>query len=455
MDYDFMLDQLAFPTGFLWGSATSAYQVEGNSPYNQWSEFEQLPGVIWHGDRSGLACDWWRNAEQDFARMTQLHMNVHRLGVEWSRIEPVAGEIDHAALERYRVMLGGLRARGIRPMVALHHFTNPRWFERAGGWTQPESVVRFQKHVRTVVQALGDLCDFWLTMNEPMVYVVQSFVRGIWPPQQRNFAAAHSVLAHLLLAHAAAYQAVHSLQPGAQVSYTHALHDFRAERPQNPLDRYVAQLRAYLIDHLWVKATLDGKLHPPLGFGQYQPALANSFDFVAINYYTSLQVRFTPNPLVLFGRDRLAANAELSDSGQHGPYSAYQPRGLYRHCLEQSALGKPIYITENGLPDADDDQRPRWLLGHLYQLHRAIRAGCDVRGYFHWTLVDNFEWCEGWGLRFGLFDLEPQTQVRTARPSAHLFAAIARENAVTRATVAQYAPEIVEEYFAEEERERD
>jgi beta-glucosidase len=344
-------------------------------------------------------------------------------------------------------MLGELRGRGIRPMVALHHFTNPRWFERAGGWAWAEAVVRFQRYVRVAVGALGDLCDFWLTLNEPLVYLTQGWVRGIWPPNRRHVGEARRVLRHLLLGHAAAYQTIHALQPTAQVSYSHACHAFRGRSARHPFHRYVADLRNYAIDQLWVLCTVDGRLRPPLGLGDYHPALAGSFDFCGINYYTSKSVQFSLNPRLLFGADYIAPNAEYSDAGREGPYSVYAPRGLFLHCFELSALGKPLYITENGLPDADDDQRPRWLLGHLQQVQRALRAGCDIRGYFHWALVDNFEWSEGWGLRFGLFALNPATQERMARPSAHLYGEIARRNAITQTMVERYDPAACDDYF--------
>ena len=444
-----MRDLLSFPDGFLWGTATSSHQVEGDNCYNQWWKFEQLPGAIWRGDRSGLACDWWRNAEQDFDRMQALHLNAHRLSLEWSRIEPEPGRIDHRALDRYRAMLGGLRDRGIKPMVALHHFTNPRWFERAGGWEWAEAAPRFQAYVRAAVKALGDLCDFWLTMNEPIVYVMQGWVQGVWPPQKRNLAAARRVWRHLLLGHAAAYQIIHALQPHAQVGYAHAFHAFRGRSSRRPIHRYVAGVRDYFIDRLWLLCTVDGRLRPPLGLGEFHPTLAQSFDFVGINYYTSKIVQFSPNPRLLFGADYHPPVAEYSDRGRNGPYSLFYPYGLYGHCMELSALGKPLYITENGLPDANDYLRPRWLLAHLYQIHRAIRAGCDVRGYFYWTLVDNFEWHEGWGLRFGLFALDPQTQARAARPSAALYGAIAAANALTPAMVDAYDPASAGVYFGD------
>lgn len=444
-----MTEPLTFPANFLWGTATSAHQVEGGNRYNQWWGFEQRPGAIWRNGRSGLACDWWRNAEQDFDRMKALHLNAHRLSVEWSRIEPEPGQLDHCALDRYRAMLGGLRERGIRPMVALNHFTHPRWFERAGGWLWPEAVVRFQSHVRTVVRALGDLCDFWLTVNEPLVYLTQGWIRGIWPPNRRNLVGALRVFRHLLFAHAAAYQTIHALQPAAQVSYAHACHAFRGRRARLPYNRYVAGLRDYLIDRLWVLCTVDGKLRPPLGVGELHAPLVGSFDFVGINYYTSKLVQLSANPFLLFGADCHPPNAEYSDSGSTGPYSHYAPQGLYIHCLEFNTLGKPLYITENGLPDAADRLRPRWLLGHLNQVHRALEAGCDVRGYFHWTLVDNFEWSEGWGLRFGLFALDPATQVRTPRPSARLYGEIARTNTITPAMVQEFDPTAWADYFGQ------
>ncbi len=423
-----MADALRFPPGFRWGTASSSYQTEGNNGNNQWSIYEQQPGAIRHGDRSGLACDWWANAERDFDHMQRLGLNGHRLSIEWSRVEPSLGEIDHAALDRYRAMVGGLRDRGIEPMVALHHFTDPLWFVKQGGWENSESIALYQHYARTVVDALGDLCDFWLTFNEPLVGLGQGWFRGIWPPHKRNPLTARRVFLNFLFSHAAGYHTIHARQPHARVSYAKAVSLFRGLDEESSLDRYAAGVKRHLFEHIWIMATIDGKLRPPLGVGNYHHPLAGSLDFFAINYYTRRLVRFTPSPRTLFGVERFSENAELSDSGQQGPYSEYHPAGLHQICEEVSVFDKPIYITENGLPDADDDQRPRWILGHLKELHRAIESGCDVRGYYHWTFVDNFEWNEGWGLRFGLVQMNPQTQGRTERPSAQLYGKIAREN---------------------------
>jgi beta-glucosidase len=423
---------LTFPDGFLWGTATASHQVEGDNTNNQWWKFEQKPGAIWYGDRSGAASNWWRNAEEDFDRMAELGLNAHRLSVEWSRIEPEPGRFDHAALDRYRQLLDGLRSRGIQPMVTLHHFTEPLWLTRIRGWENGASVAFFRRYVEETVRALADLCDCWVTINEPLVFTAQGWFLGNWPPQKSNFVQAMGVVRNLLNAHAEAYHAIHAIQPEAKVGYAAHVRLFRPLRPNSRLDRYAAGLKRWLFEHVWVAGTRDGLLRPPIGRLQRDRRIANSYDFIGLNYYTRDSVRFTPNPLALFGRESFPPTGELSDAGRHGAFSHFDPEGLHQVCHEVNNFhpGVPIYITENGVPDREDRFRPRWLLAHLRQLHRAIEEGCNVRGYYHWTFVDNFEWAEGWGLRFGLYALDPQTQVRTARPSAGLYGEIARSNSI-------------------------
>ena len=441
------MTDLRFPADFLWGTASSSHQTEGNNRNNQWWPFEQQAGAIRNGDRSGLACDWWNNAEQDFDLMQQFDLNAHRLSIEWSRVEPRPGQFSSEALDRYRAMVGGLRDRGIRPFVNFFHFTNPIWIEESGGWENPETVIRFQQYVRVVTLALRDVCSDWMTLNEPLVYVGQGWFRADWPPKHPYPLAAMRAFRHLLLAHAAAYGTIHSLQPDANVGYAKAVRLFSGARPGHHPDRLAAGLKRYLFEHIWFMATLDGHIRPPVGVGEFHAGLANSCDYLGVNYYSRNVVRFTPNPRKLFGTEELIPEGGFSDSSSSGPYSSYQPDGLHQICMELRRFGKPIYIAENGLPDADDALRPRWLLGHLYHIHRAIQDGCDVRGYFHWTFVDNFEWSEGWSLRFGLVELDTETQKRRPRPSAHLYSTVARNNAISPPTVAEYAPELSAELF--------
>ena len=429
----------AFPTGFLWGTASSSHQVEGHNVNNQWAAFERLPGAIADGSTAGRACDWWSNAEADFDRMAALSLNVHRLSLEWSRIEPQPGRYDRDALARYRAILTALHDRGISPWVALHHFTNPLWLEAQGGWENPAVVPRFTAYARVAADHLGDLCTTWLTFNEPLVYLGQGWIRGAWPPQRPHPIRARRVFLHLLRAHAAAYRAIHAARPTVQVSIAKAMRRFAPLRPGHPGDRVAAWLRRYLYEDLWFAATVRGRILPPLGIGQFDASLANTLDFIGVNYYARRWVRFSPDPRRIFAQEENPPGGELADPGNHGPATRFDPAGLTEAIRYVRAFGKPIYVTEHGLPDAADKRRPRWLLAHLAALHQAIADGADVRGYFHWTLVDNFEWTDGWSQRFGLIALDPVTQQRSPRPSAELYATIARANAIPAHLLDAYA----------------
>lgn len=442
-----------FPAGFLWGTATAAHQVEGGNHNNQWWAWEQSPGHIHQQQTSGLACNWWApgGAEADFARAQALGQNAHRLSVEWSRLEPSEGEFDAAAFQRYRVMLSDLRARGLTPMLTLHHFTNPLWFEAQGAWLDPRSIGLFERFVERVVGELGDLVNLWCTINEPNVHAVLSYLLGEHPPGLHSIVAPFRVLRNLLRAHARAYRAIHRLDASAQVGIVLQLRPLLPARPDSPLDRWAARMQDYLFNHIFLASLRDGRLRPPLGLGQTVTGLAGASDFLGLNFYTRELVHFDPRiPGELFGRRAFARDGEMSDTNQHGlPYSECVPDSLEQLLRRLAVLGQPIHITECGLPDADDDQRPRFLISHLAAVQRAIQAGVPVRGFFHWTLVDNFEWAEGWRLRFGLIELDPATQARRPRHSAQTYANICRANALTPALVQRDAPELFDRIFGE------
>ena len=435
--------KLPFPERFLWGTATAAHQVEGDNVKNDWWAFEHKPGSIWHGDRSGLACDWWRHAEADFDLMASMAHNTHRLSVEWSRIEPEEGAFDPAAIARYREMLSGLRRRGIEPMVTLFHFSSPQWLARQGGWRNPAVVGRFRRFVRYTVEQLGDLVKLWCTINEPNVYASLGYLLGMQAPGEKNPRHCFQVLSHELQAHAAAYRVIKALDGSAHVGLVVNTVVFQPLDPANRLSVGAAILADYIFHELIFRSVSDGRLRFPLGV---RPAphgpLIDSVDFWGANYYS--RQRVAPQLRFL----QLTPGAEVSDSGQFGPYGEVYPEGIYRVLKRLAALGKPIYVTENGLPDADDDQRPSYLLTHLAQVQRAITEGVDVRGYYHWSFTDNFEWSEGWALRFGLIALNEKTQVRTPRKSAQLYTDIIRANAITPETVGAYAPELLDDIFA-------
>jgi len=433
-----------YPAGLLWGTATSSHQVEGENVNNDFWAWEGTPGRIAQGHRSGKACDWWGGRwQEDFDRAADGGQNAHRLSVEWSRIEPSPGRIDAAALMAYREMLEGARRRGLRPIVTLHHFTNPLWFAEAGGWTSPDAPARFERFVEATVEALGDLTDLWVTINEPNVYAYAAYTIGTFPPGETRLDRAYEVMANLVRAHARAYAVIHRRAPTARVGLAHHYRGFAARRPWNPIERTSARLRHAIFNHAVPAALVDGWLR--LGSRRVRVReAAGTQDFFGLNYYTSEVVETDlRRPNEFFGRSTYPPRADLSPSG----FIANAPDGFWRSLVWARGFRLPIVVTENGVEDAGDALRPRYLAAHLRQLWRAANLNWQVEGYFHWTLVDNFEWERGWTQRFGLWELDPQTQARRKRPSADFYADVCRRNALTSEAVARFAPDAFEDLF--------
>jgi beta-glucosidase len=439
---------LSFPAGFLWGTATSSHQVEGYNSNNDWWVFEQQPGAIWHGDCSGAACDWWRKAERDFDLMAEMGHTTHRLSLEWSRIEPEDGVIDEGAVARYREMLAGLRQRGIEPMVTLFHFGTPLWLANMGGWRNRKAVSRFRRYARHAVERLGDLVRLWCPLNEPNVYASLGYLFGEHAPGSRSLPLYFRVLGNLLRAHAAAYRTMHALDGTLQVGLAKSMQVFDPMDPRSKASAAVAGLFDRMVNGLTLEAVTEGRLSFPMGLGPgLHGPLVDSLDFLGVNYYNRRRVSLRGRGEGRLRVLRTTPGAEVSDRGRRGPYGEVYPRGMYRVLKRAAGLGKPLYVTENGLPDADDDQRPRFLLTHLSQIQRALAEGVDVRGYYHWSFVDNYEWAEGWSLRFGLVAMDRETQARTPRRSARVLTEVIGANAISRSLVAEHAPEAMTDIF--------
>lgn len=424
---------LSFPPGFLWGTATAPVQNEGSFRESTWWAWEQRPGVIRGGDRSGVGCNWWANAEADFDLARSMGHNALRLGVEWSRIEPDEGVIDDAALSRYRQMLTGLRDRGIEPLLTLHHFSDPLWFVRRGGWLNPRAPAFFRRFVDLVADALGDLVTLWVTINEPMVYVRDGFLDGTRPPGHKGLTNALRAARHLLLGHGEAYHAIHRRRSNARVGIANHLVHFDPADADRAGDRFGAGVLDWLFNGWALAAQTSGRLSPPYGTGQAHASLVDSVDFLGVNYYSRIKVRYAPggrNEFIVWQLVPLDPHVEHFDVGADGFMGEVYPHGMGRALRRLAAFGKPIYITENGIADRADRLRGRFIVDHLAEVHSAIAAGADVRGYFHWTLVDNFEWSEGWHLRFGLVELDLATQARQPRPSAAIYERICCANAI-------------------------
>ncbi len=433
-----------FPQDFLWGTATSSHQVEGGNINNDWWAWEQEPGTILQGHKSGNACDWWGGRwQEDLDRAADGGQNAHRLSIEWSRIEPSPAVWQDSALDYYRHIIKGILERRMTPMVTLHHFTNPLWVVDRGGWLNPDIVTLFERYVRKVVSALHDLVGLWVTINEPNVYCVASYLEGVWPPGMKNLRYLPSVVKNLLMAHAAAYHAIHDIQPGSQVGLAHNYRGFRPANPRNPLDQWMAKLKGGVFNDLFPHALIDGRIRFPVWRGRV-PEVIGTQDFFGLNYYTVEQSAFNLRQLTdAWDSFNFPDDADLSPHG----FIANEPKGMWDALRWAQGFGLPIYVTENGVEDGEDTIRPRYLASHLRQVWLAANFNWRVRGYFHRSLVDNFEWERGWTQRFGLWELENETQERRKRLSADLYAEICHANGVSSEMVTMYAPEILDEMF--------
>jgi beta-glucosidase len=418
---------LEFPKDFLWGVSTAAHQVEGNNQ-NQWSDWESA-GRIKSGESCGKACDWWENAERDFDIARDLGLKALRLSLEWSRIEPEESRFDSPALRRYRQMLEALHERGIEPIICLHHFTHPRWFERTGAFLRPDAPQLFERFTREVASAVGDLCRFWVTFNEPNVYAACGYVLGEFPPGRKGqLFDALRVNRAQARAHVLAFRTLHQMVSPVQVGW--AQHYVVFEPARNLLDRWLAGLLDRLFNHPFFDLIEHGRLAFPFGrFSEDSGDAKGCCDFVGLNVYSRFHVSFDLRRAhTLFTNLFVPVHVPQGDPGVENPYGEAYPQAISWAVKRAARLGKPIYIMENGVPDAEDHIRPWLLVNVLRELHQLIDQRYDIRGYLHWTLTDNFEWNEGWKLRFGLVALDPQTQRRTLRYSAKLFSAIVRNN---------------------------
>lgn len=335
---------------------------------------------------SGRACDHYHRYEEDLDLVQRGGQNAFRFSLEWSRIEPEEGIFDDAALTHYRDVARACRARGVEPFVTLWHWTHPLWLEARGGVTSRDFVSRFVRYARRVAAALGEDVRFYMTLNEPTSVIGNAYLTGNWPPQQRNPLLAWRALRTLGTAHRRAYDALRDVAPHAQVGFTHIYVFNEPFRKNNVLDRAAAR----------VKNFFDNGLMQRYGRGKQ--------DFVALQYYFHNRLQF---PL----RTR-NANVVLSDL----EWEVY-PEGIYHAIMDARRFGVPIYITESGIADAEDSRRPQFLRETLAHVAHALADGADVRGYFYWSLLDNFEWDKGFWPRFGLVAVDYDTLTRTPRES--------------------------------------
>jgi beta-glucosidase len=425
---------LRFPPRFLWGATTSAHQVEGGNRNNDWWRFESQPGRIAGGDTSGSACRHYERFDEDFALAAADHHGTHRLSIEWSRIEPEEGRIDAREVAHYHEVLASLRRHGLVPLVTLHHFTNPLWIADQGGWENRRTVERFAEFARFCGAEFGGEVDWWCTVNEPEVYAFRSYSEGVWPPARKDDSAALAVIANLLEAHGLAYRALHDSDridadgdgTSARVGFAKHYALLEPSRPWFPLDvlRTFFEARVFNDDVLRAPRTglIDLSIPGARPSKRRVPELEGSLDWIGLNYYTRWRVKmFAPDPHVA------TRGAVLNDLGWE-----LFPAGIEEALIRLVDLGAPIVVTENGVADAGDQLRPGVLVQSLAHVARAIERGAQVLGYYHWSLMDNFEWAEGYRGRFGLYrvDFADPALPRIRTRSADLYARIAAANAI-------------------------
>jgi beta-glucosidase len=377
---------------FLWGAATSAYQVEGGIK-NDWSEA---------GFDAGKAADHYNLFEKDFDIAKELGHNAHRFSIEWARIEPEQGKFNQKEIEHYRKVIAALRRRGMEPFVTLWHFTNPIWFAKMGGWKNKKSVEYFVRYAKFVVENFKNEIKFWITINEPDVYTLNTCLRNVWPAYGQKiisaekspsagisllfgprFLSSWKTIHNLLAAHCAAYEIVKKINPDFQVGI--AKNNIHFHKISAPLKKW-----------WWNTYPLS--------------RIKNHQDFIGLNYYFDFH-------------EHKNEKIEVSDLGWK-----IGPRGLYWVLRDLKKYHKPIYITENGLADAKDEKRAKFIVDHIYWMKKAMPEGVDIRGYFYWSLIDNFEWHRGFWPRFGLIEIDYKTMERKIRPSAYVYKDIIKMN---------------------------
>ena len=402
-----------FPEGFYWGAATASYQVEGGIENCDWAEAARDGRV----PPCGRACDHYNRYEEDFDIAKSLGHNAHRLSVEWARIEPEEGKFDEAAIAHYRKVLLALRERGLKPYLTLWHFTLPLWFSKRGGFEWRGSPKVFARYAKYVTEQLGDLIEGISTMNEPMVFASNGWLRGTWPPFKRfslidHWAVAHPdllfnkdakegfmpffgyirVIWNLVAAHKRAYKVIKKVNRSMDVSIVMHVILFHANNV------FTNRLRAWFANYHWTY--------------WFMRAVRKQCNSIGINYYIHKK----------YGDVATYRKTDMN-------WDIY-PEGLYNALMMLRHYKKPLFVSEAGIADDDDSDRAQYIKDQVLAVWRAIQDGADVRGHMYWSLLDNYEWALGFEKRFGIVEIDYDTLERKIRPSAYVYKEICESNSI-------------------------
>lgn len=421
------------PKLFKWGASISEYQNSGafhcaDSNWTRWEKSTHPNGIsrIKNGDASGCSADFWNRYAHDIELMKQLKLNSFRFSIAWERIEPQEGIFDEEALKHYDQVIDALIAADIEPMITLHHFTHPGWFEDFGAFEHEENIAYFVRFAKKIFERFGHKVTLWNTINEPTIYMFQGYLpfNSVFPPGQKNFGLGLRVLRNLMHAHAEVYYTLKKMKHGkkAQIGLVHQYLKFKPYHWWNLPEYAPGLMLNYMMNDLVLNYCKTGNFRIPLPFTHYLAYSTGEqkppMDFIGLNYYSRVLVTFNAQ-----SKDLLQPTCYPHETMTDMPYAIYG-KGLYEAIADVSCIGVPIYITENGIADHKDDRRATFINDYTENLFRAIEDGYDVRGYYYWSLTDNFEWDMGYSMKFGLCAVNLQTQERTIRDGAWQYARI-------------------------------
>lgn len=420
-------DDISYPQDFLWGTATAAHQVEGGHTNNNWywwesQTYETGEPRILNNDKSGKAVDQWNRYPEDIQLMKELGTNSYRFSLSWSKIMPKPLVFDSIALQHYSDLIDSLLAHNIEPMITLHHFEEPLWFMEIDGFEKEENISYFISFSEKVMKTYGDRVSYWTTFNEPNVFINEGYFAGYFPPGKKDARIAGTALANIMKAHVKTYQMAKNLDQTNDIEVGIVMSIFLFE-PANRLN-LIDWIGTYLADDSFNKTILrflktGSYKYLVLPFGKTikfrDMDAKKSIDFIGVNYYSHIAVNM--NPLDPVESLEPVKGEELAEMGRYTVY----PDGIYDAIKMTSNLNVPIYITENGIGDSKDIHRGLFINRSLYAISEAIKDQYDIKGYYYWSLLDNFEWSLGYSQKFGLYEVDLQTQKRTLREGSKEF----------------------------------